>query len=337
MTSKATTTQWPAGAGMPWACFELRASRELRLVTYVLGAFIAACIPGLVLLGPSPDLENYRILYEEWNFADIPELLEGNDPAYFLLSKVVHDLGASFQTFLFLLALLTCSIQALLLARLDTHRTMLLVLYASYLFWLHDYTQIRFSLALALVLLGIYQVRGRWLLFLLGAGVHASVALIVVLHVLWRNPRFALILLSLGVPALVASGKLDAIIVSLALRIATYVDQRDVGVFDDINLFSLMPLTQAVITLLCMRSTSAPGHWARQEIYFAWVGLASFYVFSFLPVLAFRFYEMMIPFFLILVSRNWSRSRLLQGLTLLYILLGLRVSFLSADALLPLL
>jgi hypothetical protein len=45
----------------------------------------------------------------------------------------------------------------------------------------------------------------------------------------------------------------------------------------------------------------------------------------------------MIPFFLILVSRNWSRSRLLQGLTLVYILLGLRVSFLSADALLPLL
>lgn len=323
--------------GAPWSWFGVRPSGPLRFVVYALGALLVACIPGLALLGPSPDLENYRILYEEWNFADVLELLKGNDPGYFLLSKLVYDFGSTFQTFLFLLALLTCTVHALVLGRLNTDRSVLLLLYASYLFWLHNYTQIRFALAMALVLLGIYHARGRWMLFLLGAGVHASVALVVVLHTLWRHPRIALALLTVGMPVLVASGRLDEIIVSLALRIATYVEQRDIGLFDQINLFSLMPLTQALITLLCMRRTSAPGPLARQEIYFAWIGIASFYALSFLPVLAFRLYEMMIPFFLILVSRNWSHSRLLQGLTLIYVLLGLRVSFLSADALLPLL
>jgi EpsG family len=330
-------------AAQPMTSATLRASVPLRVALYVLGALLAACIPGFVLLGPSPDLENYRILYEDWNFIDLAEHLQGNDPVFFALSKLTYEAGTGFAGFLLVMALLTCSLQARLLWLLDTQRGLLLALYASYLFWLHDYTQIRFSLALVFVMLGMYEPQQhtlrRWLLFALGLGVHASTALLVLLWALWRYPRAALALLAAGVPLLVASGQLDNTIVAIALRLATYVEQRDLGLFDTLNIFSLMPLTQALITLLCMQGPPLAQRSAleRQEIAFAWAGFASFYIFSFLPVLAFRTYEMMIPFFLILLSRNWKRSWAIRAVGLVYVLLGLRVSFLTADSVLPLL
>ena len=65
---------------------------------------------------------------------------------------------------------------------------------------------------------------------------------------------------------------------------------------------------------------------------FSAVGFASFYVLSSLPVLAFRTYELFMPFFVILLSRLWRDSILIKGVILVWILLGLRSAFFTADS-----
>jgi hypothetical protein len=316
----------------------LQASPGVRRLVWGLVTLVLALIPGLTLLGPSTDLDNYRILYEWAGELGFGEVLLENDPGYMLLSRAAIGLGLSFAGFLLLLALLTCSLRACLLARIRTDRVTLVILYLSYLFWLHDYTQIRFSLGLVLVMLGLTNAGAwRWLLFVLGATVHASVILVVVVALVLQGRKRALAAAALVVLALAASGVLDTLVLSVAIRIATYQDFLAAGVFDQINRFSLMPAVQGIALLSCWSTARRAGAEASREWWLAAFGLACFYGLAEIPVLAFRLYEMFIPFFLILVSRVWRCSAMLQLLMPVYLLLGLRVSFFSADALLPLL
>jgi len=309
----------------------------VRRMWYGIGVVLAATVAGFALVGPSVDVENYRTIFDWVTETDLIELALGSDPGFLVLSRIAYVAGLGFDGWMFTIALATCAVKAVVLWRLPTDRTVLLALYSSYLFWLHEYTQIRIALALGLVMLGIYAARRwEWLLFVVAATLHASVLAVVVLYVTTRYPRKALAAAIIGLPVLYASGAQSDLFAYLAIRVGSYALLLDQGEFDQLNIFSLMPMVQGLMILLalCLRDRlTEPG---RMELTFATVGLVSFYALSFLPVLAFRTYELFIPFLLILVSRLWRHSVLMRVLGVIYIALGLRVSFIGSASLLAL-
>ncbi|WP_119354254.1 EpsG family protein [Azohydromonas sediminis] len=337
MNSIKSPPAWPGRAAGTHASNAPLFTVPARRLWYVLCVVVAATVAGFGLLGPSVDLENYRMLFDWVAETDFAELALGSDPGYLVLSRLAYLTGLGFQGLLFAIALATCAAKATMLWRLPTDRAVLVGLYASYLFWLHEYTQIRIALALGLVMLGIYVVRrGRWLLFIAAVTLHASALAVVLLYAATRSPRRALLGAFLVLAALYFIGALDGLILNIATRVAFYSYYRDAGEFDQLNIFSLMPMAQGLMILLALHHRDRLPEHGRMELTFAVVGLLSFYGLSFLPVLAFRTYELFIPFFLILVSRLWRYSVGIRLLGLIYIALGLRASFMGPASLLAL-
>lgn len=295
---------------------------------------VAALVAGFNLFGSSQDVANYAIVFEWASEAEWDELLGGNDPGYLVVSRLASELGLTFPMFAFTVVMTACSCKFAVLSRLETRHAVLLALYFSYLFWLHEYTQLRVAVSLGLVMLAIYRpTRAAWILFLCAALFHASTAALIIIYFLLQRPRILLILLAITVPVLAFSTLADTLIQQLALRVAHYIYQRDAGVNDKINMFSLMPITQGAILLAVIPHLRSLPPTARLEAVFSFTGLLAFYGLSFIPILAFRIYELFIPFFLILTSRVWERSQAIQILSLIYGLLGLRLSFLGSESL----
>ncbi|UCH36067.1 MAG: EpsG family protein [Armatimonadota bacterium] len=308
-----------------------------RCLWYGSSVIFAAVVAGFALLGPSVDFENYRMLFEWVTETDLAELALGSDPGYLVLSRIAYVSGLGFHGLMFAVALMTCAAKTTVLWRLQTDRTVLVAMYASYLFWLHEYTQIRIALALGLIMLGIYVARrSQWVLFIAAVTLHASAIAVILLYVAVRFPGRATLGALIGLPALYVTGVLDDFILDIATRVAYYTHLWDLGEFDRLNIFSLMPIAQGLMILLALRHRERLTYFGRMELVFAAVGLLSFYTLSFLPVLAFRTYELFIPFFLVLVSRVWPHSLGVRLLVPVYVLLGLRLSFDGNDPLLRL-
>jgi hypothetical protein len=128
-------------------------------------------------------------------------------------------------------------------------------------------------------------------------------------------------------------GPFAFIVQGLIQRIINYQDLASTtGQFSTINLLSLMPIVQILgigCALFHFRSLSGT---AREEIALSVVGVISFYALSFVPVLAFRTFELFMPFFVILLSRLSQRSIVAWGIMVLWAILGIRASFLTADS-----
>lgn len=289
-------------------------------------------ISGVKPIGISADLRNYELLYNASAINDWATVLGGSDSGYFTLAKLAAMGGLSFDAFAFILAAGTCILLYFVAKEIDTNRAVLIAIYLSYLFWLHEYTQIRIAAAMAIGLYAIYATRPtiRWPLFLAAVLLHNSFVAVVGVYALVKARRIdVLVLLGLAALALYLSPFSEG----LAQRIVNYQDLASAtGQFTDINLFSLMPLVQLSGIGLAIVHFKKLGIEAREELIFAAVGLASFYVLSSLPVLAFRTYELFMPFFVILLSRLWRDSILIKGVILVWILLGLRSAFFTADS-----
>jgi hypothetical protein len=309
-------------------------SPELRFFAGALLLTLACVLAGLKPLGISVDLENYRVMFETAVQANWLELMETSDPAYSAITKLSALLGFDFAGFAMLLAIATCLLKAKAAARIDTDRLMLLLLYFSYLFWLHEYTQIRLGLALGFVLMALYApTRANALLYVLAVLTHASTAVIIALHFAFHRPRTAALLLVMSIMMLLVSEPAQTAIATLATRVTVFADGLDMGIFTELNIFSSMPAVQAgvLVALLPRLRTLSPA--AREEYMMSSVSVLAFYGLSFIPALAFRFNELLMPFLLVLISRTWRQSPTVAIGALLYILSGLRTSFFSADSL----
>lgn len=310
-------------------------SPGLRLAFFLILLAFAGSLAGFKPVGISRDLDNYRGLFEWAAQADWHELLAANDPIYHVASRLVWMLGGGFTTFMLVIALTTCAAKATVLRGLDAERGVLVLLYFSYLFWLHEYTQIRLALALGLVMLAIYRPsRVSWILYVVAVLVHGSTVLIVALHMAIHHRRAAIISIATSFAALLLTSHAEDFYLALISRVSVYIDLLDIGEFTKINIFSLMPLLQGVILIVSIRHLSKLPLIAQEEFIVSCVGFASFYLLSFLPVLAFRTHELLIPFFLIFISRMWRHSRLVKLGSIMYMLVGIRITFFSADSLL---
>ena len=313
----------------------LHAWFALRHVAVLLLVILASATTSLKPIGVSPDAENYRNTFEWAVRADWGELLSGNDPLFHAASKFFWQVGIEFTGFMFVVALVTCAAKVAVVRALDTERTVLLVLYFSYLFWLHEYTQVRLALGISLAMLAIYKKsRFSWLLFALAASLHISTVLIIALHLAVRHRKVALAAAGAVLALPMLSGSAEELLVGVVARVTIYFDLLDAGEFTEINIFSLMPLLQSAILLVSIRHLRKIQAHGSEEFVFACCGAAAFYLLSSVPVLAFRIYELFIPFFVIFISRVWRHAIWVRVLCLLYFLLGLRTTFFGDGSLL---
>lgn len=303
----------------------------LWLLAYVILA-AAIYVSGVKPIGISADLRNYELLYSASAINDWPTILTGGDLGYFAFAKLAATAGWSFDLFTFVLAAGTCLLLFVVATRLDTNRIVLVAIYGSYLFWLHEYTQIRIAAAIAIGLFAIYVARPafRWPLFVVAILLHNSFVLAVVAYALLKARRIDVVAaLAVGVLALF----LSPLGTGLVQRLVSYQDLASTtGQFTDINLFSLMPLVQLCgIGCAVVHFKELPIQ-GKEEMILAAIGAASFYLLSPIPVLAFRTFELFMPFFVILLSRLWGVSVVIRGLILLWMMLGLRSAFFTTDS-----
>lgn len=293
---------------------------------------LAIYISGVKPIGISADLRNYELLYNASAIGDWTSVIQGSDAGYFAMAKLAAVAGWSFDWFAFILAAGTCILLFLTVMRIDTNRVVLVIIYASYLFWLHEYTQIRVAAAIAIGLFAIYAARPtvRWPLFLLAVLIHNSFIVAVAAYAVLNTKRLDWVV-ALGVAGVVIF--ISPLGESLIQRVTSYQDlASSTGQFTQINLFSLMPLVQIVgIGFAALQFNLLPPE-GKKETFFSILGVSSFYLLSSLPVLAFRIFELFMPFFVILLSRLWGRSVLVRGVILVWILLGMRSAFFAADS-----
>ncbi|MFZ3484840.1 EpsG family protein [Sphingomonas sp. 3-13AW] len=307
------------------------AQGALWLLAYILLA-AAIYISGVKPIGISADLRNYELLYNASAINDWPTILTGADLGYFALAKLAAAAGWSFDLFTFVLAAGTCLLLFVVATRLDTNRIVLVAIYGSYLFWLHSYTQIRIAAAIAIGLYAIYVARPaiRWPLFAVAVLLHNSFVLAVVAYALLKARRIDVVVaLAVGVLVLLLS-PLGA---GLVQRVVSYQDLASTtGQFTDINLLSLMPLVQLCglgCAVVHFKELPLQG---KEETVLATIGAVSFYLLSPIPVLAFRTFELFMPFFVILLSRLWGMSVVIRGIILIWMVLGLRSAFFAVDS-----
>jgi hypothetical protein len=175
--------------------------------------------------------------------------------------------------------------------------------------------------------------RANALLYALAVLTHASTAVIVALHFAFRRPRAAAAMIVASIVILLVSGLAETVVASLASRALVFVDLFDLGVFTELNILSSMPAVQTGILVALLPRLRSLSLAAREEYMMASVGIIAFYGLSFLPALAFRFNELLMPFLLVLISRTWRQSPTVALGALLYILSGLRTSFFSSGSL----
>lgn len=292
---------------------------------------LATFTVGLQLLGPSRDWATYESLFEWARTTQWSDGLVERNPIYYGGMHLAAKADLNFSSFLLIVAGLGLALKARVASRLDTHLPALLLLYFSYIFWLHDYTQTRLALAMGLLLTGMYsESRWRWLWYALAASVHETVLIVVLVRWIAGHTRIALGLAILLTPVV----RPEWVRSTILSRVDLYLDLLNSGNFDTLNPFSLMPIIQLLTLLVSVRTIRKSPPPFQMEALLSLAGLIAFYSLAFIPVLAFRTYELFMPFFLILVSRLWMKSKRVCLLGLALVALGFRTTFFSVDSLL---
>lgn len=309
----------------------------LRAAAWAVGLAIAGLaiwVAGGQRVGLSADIRNYELLYQIAAVSDWPSLWRGDDPGFYSLAKLFANANASFETFTIWIAALTLALKADVVRRLDTNSLVLIVLYGCYLFWLHEYTQIRLALAMAFVLEGVYGRSPFRLIFFVPALLcHGSSAIVIGAYMLLAYPRLGSLALAGGLALYAIVPVLREITNASLTKFVTYQDLLIQGQFAEVNLLSAMPALQLATLGLALFYWRQLDGIARREFILAAIGVVSFYAFVSIPVLAFRFSELFLVFFVILLSRLWSQSILFKPLALAYAAIAIRTTFLSETSL----
>jgi len=292
---------------------------------------------GLNLLGDSLDRRAYLWQYQKTEDQGFLELISGLDPLYYVSLKLAWLGGIPFEWITIAIALASLWAIHAAVSQLTISHGAFYALWASHVLWLHNYTQIRIGLALALVILAIYRLeRGKWWVFGIAVGVHAAVVIPIGVWLAAKLPPRVLAVAAAVAAAVMFQlitdfegvfNTLTTVVPDIAQRALLYVDLRDFDIFSEQNLLALMPMLQSAMGLYILTRTRQLDATALLGL----VGPVFFYGFSFLPVLAIRTYEMFIPFFLIYLALHVQRSPLLIGLATIYGLIGLRQIFFSAS------
>ncbi|HFP9387035.1 TPA: EpsG family protein [Raoultella planticola] len=263
-------------------------------------------------------------------------LLSGKDPFFQLINKPFTLMNDGFEYFLFAIACVTLLIKVRALQNSTDNFLVLLILYCSFLLCLHDYIQIRVSLAIAICAWAIYLARSTkrsLFLFLVAALFHLSVSLVIIFYLvyLYCSKRILVlaIISSFLLPFIVFSGIIPNARIDTYVSLAASKDQ-----YYQINIFATQPILQAISIITIFFSRKLSKYKWTFEFSISLAGVFIFYSFYKVPVFAFRLFELTMFFNIILLSKTFNRSIFIKGICLLYILVGLKNMFYGTSALL---
>jgi hypothetical protein len=314
----------------------------LLIVISLLSFVIAAS-----LLGFSHDYANYVDLYKEAKGDAIYDAANNIDIVFFYTAAIFGKIGLPFSVYLFFYSLISMTLKFGIICQnfyKNNKVWIFFVLYMTQLYWLHEYTQIRLSFALAFILWAIYGKSTQFRLFKFMVAIlsHASVAIIIVAYyvALKISVRSFLILatlltvVSIGISEYLVDFALSGVNVGFVPFVNKISEYAFSFISNDeikLNVFSPTPMLQLVAVLISARRILAKDQTAKVEILLSIVGPLFFYCLSPIPIVATRFYEMFIIFFLILIARSWDYLGWYRLLIIPYIFLSLRSSFFSND------
>ncbi|HDT3906317.1 EpsG family protein [Raoultella ornithinolytica] len=283
---------------------------------------------------------DYFTYLNYYNFATDNEISnvfkQGMDPLFIILMKPFTGIQDGFSVFVIVCAYFTLTLKMSALRNSTDNFFILFILYSSYLLCLHDYVQIRISLALALMAFAIYSVNSRGskaFLFLLAAFIHLTSLFVIITYIVYHLLGFRkfiiLSLFSILFPSLLSMG-----IISNA-RLSTYVElASNKEKYYQINIFSSQPILQIIGMLAIAFDRKIRDCVKTYEFGMSVLGVLLFYAFSAVPVLSFRLFELTMFFYTILLSRCFKKSVLIMLISVLYILVGLKNMFFGEMSLL---
>lgn len=263
-------------------------------------------------------------------------LFAGKDPFFQLINKPFTLINDGFEYFLFTIASVTLLIKIRALQNSTDNFLVLLVLYCSFLLCLHDYIQIRVSLAIAICAWAIYlsgSTKRSLLLFLVAALFHLSVSLVIIFYLVYRYCSKRVLILaiisSFLLPFIVFSGSIPNARIDTYVALAASKDQ-----YYQINIFATQPILQAISIIIIFCSKQLSKYKWTFEFCISLAGIFIFYSFYKVPVFAFRLFELTMFFNIILLSKTFNRSIFIKVICFLYILVGFKNMFYGASALL---
>lgn len=271
------------------------------------------------------DTLTYETYYDYGRYYDFSYIFHNvQDPLFTFFNRISYLLGLDFDEFSFLCAFITVLLKLFSFQKATNNFYSLILLYISYLFILHDYIQIRVSLALALVVFSIYIIKNKYLRFLLlifSLFIHISIILVLISYytekyALKRKLYFGFTLVSILLLGIVFSYLAKVGLISDG-RAEYYMTTDKFS----ISLFTPRPILQLLgVLLIYIKYGKSQLNF---EFYISCIGVILFYelvVFS--PVIASRFFDITSLFFIILLSRLYKDNVYLFTLFILTILVG---------------
>lgn len=177
-----------------------------------LSPLIAVYVSILYLLGMyrsgGIDVNNYRRAYNNTEIVDI------FDPGYQFMMSLSRSVGLPFEVFLLSIGIINLFLIRYICSKLSVNYGLVLAIFALHLFIVRDFTQLRVSLAINLVMSAYFMTKGyRYIVYILGISIHVSaLALVGVLvgytfykrsgYILKILPFLGIILISLNIGSL---------------------------------------------------------------------------------------------------------------------------------------
>ncbi|MDZ4077997.1 EpsG family protein [Hydrocarboniphaga sp.] len=247
------------------------------------------------------------------NFQGFREFMSQSslEPTFLLIVAITVLLGLSINYLFVFYAVISLSAKIRAFYALTPLPAVALAIHVSRFYLLHEMTQIRASVAIAFVLLALWQWtegrrRAATFLWVIALSFHTSALLALILPFLSGNrpvSRLWLFAPWAALAAALAGVTADLVLVEVATRvglgkIAIYIQQLQPDVSSDINVLSpifLVATLTSSLLILMQRAILFPGSSAVSAILRVYaVAPCIFYLFSGFPVLAYRAAELLL-------------------------------------------
>lgn len=284
-------------ATLLFALFPPPTQSRRKLLFIVLG-IVMICVAGLKIENSDQDYATYVKMYKHIN-DDVNILTE---PSFEWIAKLSSTSLMMFVIY----AILSVSLKFVAIKQLTELWFLSVMIYCSYFFLLHDFTQIRVAVSSGFLLLCIKPIYERdWKRFFIYSGIailfHYSAIIILPLWVLGSKPRIMILALSVPFAYLIYFSGINIIatipIPYLQTKLAIYQKMQELG--DDkwsvINVFNLVFLAKITIfyllilkyKLIALQNKYVPILMKIQA-----VSIISFPIFAKMPILGFRISEL---------------------------------------------
>ncbi|WLP22256.1 EpsG family protein [Raoultella ornithinolytica] len=259
------------------------------------------------------DYDVYKEYYHNAVTYSVSEIiLDVQDPVFVLLMKVFTGSKYGFDNFLLFVAFLTLFFKMTSVFRRVENIYLFVFLYSSYYLCVHDYIQVRVSLALALVCIGMYWIPNKKMsLFFIITGclVHLSTIIpVLVYYVVGRSDNnlrykrfYYMVPLVLLIPLAFSMGFLSYYRIDRYLDYYNQASDKKGGLLRNMPL--LVPALQVIGLLYIYARKKLRQNIFTFEYAISYIGILIFYSCISMPVIAIRIFDISTFFFIVLVSR----------------------------------